>query len=44
MLGLILALCSAVHLKASNDDYSVNVELSDAQTDLLHELMWQRSL
>ena len=29
------------HLKASNDDQSVNIELSDVQTDLLYQLTRQ---
>lgn len=35
---------SSAHLKASNNDYSMNVELSDAKTDLLHYLIWQGSV
>lgn len=35
---------SAAHLKASDDDHRVNIKLCDAQTNVLHDLLWQRSL
>lgn len=31
-----LILCTTAYLKASNNDHSMNVVLSDGQTDLLH--------
>lgn len=42
-IPVALSQSNAAHLKASDNDHSMNVELSDAQTDLLHELLRQGS-